>query len=98
MAHEEIVAILCLYTTIMASEEGSRYYAYVDKAPNHVFIVLIKRKKQDSSYKQASRVDTSVLWTVFFVPGESPSTFSLNSTRLIRTLVNVDNEHLFLAQ
>ena len=76
MAHEEIVAILCLYTTIMASEEGSRHYSYVDKAPNHVFIVLTKRKKLDSSYKQASRVDTSVLWTVFFVPGESRHIFS----------------------
>ena len=60
----------------MASEEGSRHYSNVDKAPNHVFIVLIKRKKQDSSYEQASRVDTSVLWTVFFVPGESPHIFS----------------------
>ena len=76
MVHEEIVAILSLYTTIMASEEGSRHYSNVDKAPNHVFIVLIKRKKQDSSYEQASRVDTSVLWTVFFVPGESPHIFS----------------------
>ena len=76
MTPEEIVAILCLYTTIMASEEGSRHYYYVDKGPNHVFIVLIKRKKLDSSYTQASRVDTSVLWTVFFVPGESPHIFS----------------------
>ena len=76
MVHEEIVAILSLYTTIMASEEGSRHYSYVDKAPNYVFIVLIKRKRLDSSYKQASRVDTSVLWTVFFVPGESRHIFS----------------------
>ena len=76
MVHEEIVAILSLYTTIMASEEGSRHYSYVDKAPNHVFIVLIKRKRKESFYKQASRVDTSVLWTVFSVPGESPHIFS----------------------
>ena len=78
MAHEEIVAILCLYTTIMASEEGSRHYSYIGKAPNHVFIVLIniKRKKLDSSYKQASRINTLVLWTVFFFPGESPHIFS----------------------
>ena len=62
----------------MASEDGSRHYSYVDKAPNHVFIVLIKRKRKrkESSYKQASRVDTSVLWTVFSVPGESPHIFS----------------------
>ena len=41
--------------------------------------------------------DTPLLRTVFFCPWEA-STFSLNSTRLIRRPVNAENGHLFLAQ
>ena len=69
MAHEEIVAILFLYKTIMASEEGSRHYSYVDKVPNHVFIVLIKRKKLDSSYKQTDshRKPSSLMPTLHYI-------------------------------
>ena len=69
MAHEEIVAILCLYTTIMASKEGSRHYPYVDKVPNHAFIVLIKRKKLGSSYKQTDshRKPTSLMPTLHYI-------------------------------
>ena len=42
-------------------------------------------------------MDTSLLWAVVFVPGET-LTFSVNLTHLIWTPVNADNRHLFLAQ
>ena len=36
-------------------------------------------------------MDTCLIRAVFFVPGENPGTFSLNSPRSIRTPVNADN-------
>ena len=39
------------------------------------------------------KTDTSLLRTVLFVPGTEAHTFSLNSTDLIRTLVNAYNGH-----
>ena len=48
--------------------------------------------------------DTNLIWTPRYYYGqfslslEKALTFSLNSTRLIRTQVNADNGHLFLAQ
>ena len=49
----------------------------------------------DGDDDDVDKLNYSTVRTVCFVPGESHA-FSLNSTRLIRTRVNVDNGYMFL--